>query len=90
MVRSAPMPLSATARMRTVLASRKSRLLSAPHLALAEIGRKNREAALRYIELFGDNRGCRYTHIGVDPFWCRPFSEGARSGFRRPYGTASR
>lgn len=35
--------------------------------ALAGIGCKNRDAALRYIDLCGDNRECWYTHLGVDP-----------------------
>ena len=45
----------------------ESQFVPAMCFALAEIGRRNHEGALRYIELCGENRECWYTHLGVDP-----------------------
>lgn len=45
----------------------ESQFVPATCFALAEIGRKNGEAALRYIEVCGDNRECWYTHLRVEP-----------------------
>jgi hypothetical protein len=45
----------------------ESQFVPAMCFAVAEIGRKNRDAALRHIDLCGDNRECWYTHLGVDP-----------------------
>lgn len=45
----------------------ESQFVPATCFALAEIGRKNRKGALRYIERCGDNRECWYTHLRVDP-----------------------
>jgi DNA-binding winged helix-turn-helix (wHTH) protein len=45
----------------------ESQFVPAMCFALAEIGRKNRDAALQYVDLCGRNRECWYTHLGVDP-----------------------
>lgn len=45
----------------------ESEFVPAMCFALAELGRENRAAALRSIEIAGENRECWYTHLGVEP-----------------------
>jgi DNA-binding winged helix-turn-helix (wHTH) protein len=45
----------------------ESEFVPAMCFALAELGQGNRDAALRCIEIAGDNRECWYTHLGVEP-----------------------
>ncbi|HEY6326641.1 MAG TPA: winged helix-turn-helix domain-containing protein [Candidatus Cybelea sp.] len=45
----------------------ESEFVPAMCFALAELGRGDRDAALRCIEIAGENRECWYTHLGVDP-----------------------
>jgi DNA-binding winged helix-turn-helix (wHTH) protein/tetratricopeptide (TPR) repeat protein len=45
----------------------ESEFVPAMCFALAELGRNDRDAARRCIEVAADNRECWYTHLGVEP-----------------------